>query len=106
MKKDENKIYTKPQYKCAICNEIYDDVQDRMNCEMKCIAKQKEEEKKAAEAKKKAEKDTRKKEVDEAFANFKKLINAYCEDYGPYECTSRADDYNWWPNKFWHHFWF
>ena len=36
MNKDENNMYVKPQYKCAICGEIYDDVQNRMNCEIKC----------------------------------------------------------------------
>ena len=106
MKKDENKIYTKPQYKCAICNEIYDDVQDRMNCEMKCIAKQKEEEKKAAEAKKRAEKDMRKKEVDEALRKFANLVQAYAEDYGSYKIDEETIPNAFWPNKFWHHFWF
>lgn len=109
--KDNNNMYVKPQYKCAICGEIYDDVQDRMNCEMNCIKKQKEEEKAAAEAKKKAEKDARKKEVDEAFENLIKLHGAYVKDYGyyEYECNDidkRTISIPHWPNKFWHHFWF
>lgn len=111
MKNDDNNMYVKPQYKCAICGEIYDDVQNRMNCEMKCLKKKQEEEKKAAEAKKKAEKDARKKEVDEAFENLIKLHDAYIEDYGYYEYERNDIDKSTismphWPNKFWHNFWF
>ena len=75
--KEENKMYAKPQYKCAICGEIYDDVQNRANCEMKCIKKQQEEEKKAAEAKKRAEKNTRQQEVDAALDNAFALVNKF-----------------------------
>ena len=42
--KNENKAYAKPQYKCGICGEIYDSVQERSNCEMMCVKKQQEEE--------------------------------------------------------------
>ena len=59
--KDENKIYTKPQYKCAICGKIYDDVQSRMNCEMSCIKRQKEEE----ERLKREEEERKRKEEEE-----------------------------------------
>ena len=61
--KEENKMYSKPAYKCAICGKIYDNVQDRINCEMACLKKQKEEEKAAAEAKKKAERDEEEREI-------------------------------------------
>lgn len=100
--KNENNMYVKPQYKCAICGKIYDDVQDRVNCEMNCIQKQKEEEKAAAEAKKRAEKDMRKKEVDDAFGNLIKLHEAYVKDYGYYEYEFNIPH---WPNKLWHQFW-
>jgi uncharacterized membrane-anchored protein YhcB (DUF1043 family) len=68
-------------YKCGICGVEYPDVQSRMNCEMKCIKKQQEEEKAAAEAKLKAEKDTRRKEVTEAIDKAVDLIKKYNEDY-------------------------
>ena len=42
---EDNKMYVKPQYKCGICGQTYDSVQERMNCEMTCIKKQQEEEK-------------------------------------------------------------
>lgn len=109
--KDENKIYTKPQYKCAICGKIYDDVQSRMNCEMSCIKRQKEEEKAAAEAKKKAEKSARCTEVSEALDNAYKLMNDYIKDYGSYQYNGKLKDLDslnldFFPSKLWHHFWF
>lgn len=118
MNKDDKKVYVKSQYTCAICGKIYDEVQERMNCEMKCLKKKQEEEKKTAEAKKKAEKDARKKEVDEAFESFMKLYDAYTKDYGRYEFSydttncritinaqpKRYDGY--WPGKILNDFWF
>ena len=111
MKKDENKIYTKPQYRCAICGEIYDSVQGRMNCEMACIKKQKEEEKAAAEAKKKAEKNARQEEVTAALDTAFTLMNKFIEDYGTYKYNGKlneleARNMDFFPSKLWHHFWF
>ena len=68
-------------YKCGICGVEYPDVQSRMNCEMKCIKKQQEEEKAAAEAKLKAEKDARYKEVVKAVESAVKLIESFNTDY-------------------------
>ena len=50
------------------------------------------------------EKETRKKEVDEAFDNYSKLLKAYIKDYGVYSSTTYADDCPWYPNKFWRSF--
>ena len=80
--KDENKIYSKPQYKCGICGTIFDSIEERMNCEANCIKKQKEAAKKAAEAKRKAEKETRKTEVTAAIKRANKLLEEYIKDYG------------------------
>lgn len=79
-----DKMYAKPQYKCAICGEIYDDVRTRMVCESKCLKKQEEEAKKAAEAKKIEEQPARKAEVDKARETYVKLYNEYINDYGEY----------------------
>ena len=80
--KSESSVYVKKiQYKCAICGEVYNDVQSRMNCEIQCLRKQQEEEQKAAEAKLKAEKDSRYREVAEAVDNAVALIAKYNEDY-------------------------
>ena len=106
--KDENKMYSKPQYKCGICGTVFDSIEERMNCEANCIKKQKDEAKKAAEAKKKAEKETRKAEVTDAVKKANELLEEYIQDYGSYEFTSNvADDIKgFWPHKLLHNFWF
>ena len=77
-------IYGKLQYKCGICGKIHDDIESRMKCEMSCINRQKELERKAEAAKKKAEKEARKKELDEAIKHTSKLLEAWNKDYGFY----------------------
>jgi rubredoxin len=109
--KEENKMYAKPQYKCAICGKIYDNVQGRMNCEMECLKKQKEEERAAAEAKKKAEKDSRYNEVNAALDNAYALVNKYVEDYGSFTYGGKYKgldilNMDLFPSKFLHHFLF
>ena len=108
---EENKVYTKPQYTCALCGRAYDEVQERMNCEMKCIKIKQEKEKKAAEEKKKAEKDARQKEVTAALDNAFTLANKFIKDYGMYRYDGKIKDLNLanmdcFPSKLWHHFWF
>ena len=98
-------------YKCAICGEVYNNVQDRMNCEMKCIKKQEEEEKKAAEEKKKAEKNEREQEVNAALDNAYSLVDKYIEDYGSFVYNGKYKglemlNMDFFPSKLWHHFWF
>ena len=109
--KEENKMYSKPAYKCAICGKVYDNVQDRMNCEMACLKKKQEEEKAAAEAKKKAERDARCAEVSKALDNAYKLMNDYIKDYGSYQYNGKLKDLDslnldFFPSKLWHHFWY
>ncbi len=100
----ENKVYCKPAYKCGICDSEYQSVQERMNCEIKCTKKQKEEERKAAEAKKVAEQKLRKEAVDEAIKRAAKLQNDYIKDYGHYEYEGEIVSNVFWPNKIWHFF--
>ena len=87
----ENKMYAKPQYKCAICETIYDELKDRVNCETKCIKKQEEEAKKAAELKKKAEHDAREADVDAKVKAAIEAITAYTKDYGFYTYANEKD---------------
>lgn len=107
----EDKIYTKPQYKCAICGKIYDNVQERMNCEMACLKKQQEEAKKAAEAKKNAERDTDFTEASNAIDNAYTLVNKCIEKHGSFRYNGKLKDLDalnldFFPSKLWHHFWF
>ena len=97
---------TNYKYVCAICDTPHSSIQDRANCEMACLKKLQEEERKAAEAKKKAEKAARKTEVDEALKKFSKLAEAYAKDYGSYEYDGNAVPGMMWPSKLWHHFWY
>lgn len=108
---NENKMYTKAQYKCGVCGEIYDSIQDRMNCEMKCLKKQEQEAKAAADAKKKAEQNARRTEVTKALENAYTLLSKYIKDYGSYEYNGNLKDLdmsamNHFPSKLWHYFWF
>lgn len=107
---EENKMYATPKYKCGICGEIYDSIEERMNCESKCLKKQKEEERKAAEAKKKAEKEARQTEVNKALEDAYALLNKFVDDYGSYTYSGKLDDVSmlnmdYFPIKLWHHFW-
>ena len=110
----ENNMYFKPQYKCAICGEIYDDLKKRINCETACLKKQEEEEKRAMEAKKKEEQAVRKAEVDELIKKTAEAIEKYVEDYGGYE-FELEEDYEinleencecdcMWPSRIMHYF--
>ena len=101
----------KPQYTCGVCGANYDSIQERAECEMTCVKKIKEEERKAAEAKKKAEKETRQQEVTAALDNAFALMNKFMEDYGTYHYNGKIKDLNaanmdFFPSKLWHHFWF
>ena len=90
----ENKMYSKLQYKCGICDTVYNSIEERVKCETACLKKKKEEERKAAEMKKQQEQKARKKEVDEAVKKAKELKDKYVEDYGCYVncCTMSYDD--------------
>ena len=98
---EENKIYCRQAYKCGICGNEYESVQSRMNCEMACIKRQKEEERKAEEAKKAAEQKLRKEAVTEAIKRAAKLMNDYVKDYGHYEYEGEIVPNVFWPSKIW-----
>lgn len=100
----ENNMYTRPMYKCAICDTVHETVADRMKCEQACLKRQEEEEKRAAIAKRQAEQKDRKAEVDAALKNFTKLAQAYANDYGCYEYDNEPLENVFWPNKLWHYF--
>ena len=64
------------------------------------IEQKKKEEKEFREAQLALEKETRKKEVDDAIAKCKTLVKAYMHDYGIYSFTSTDDD-TIFSSKFW-----
>lgn len=90
---DTAKTAFKPMYKCALCDAVYESIEDRVKCEMACLEKKKKEEAKAAEEKKKAERAARKAEVDAAIEKAEELLNKYVADYGSYNVGNRLLDF-------------
>ena len=98
-------------YYCGVCGKRFKDIESRNNCEMACLKKQKEEEKKAAEAKKNAEKDADLAEASSTIDNAYALINKCIEKYGAFRYNGKLKDLDalnldFFPSKLWHHFWF
>ena len=91
-------------YECPYCGTEYGEPSDLARCILSCEEKKKIEEEKKREEKLTAEKNARKKEVDEAIANCKVLIKAYMHDYGVYSFTSSGDD-EIFSSKFWNWIW-
>lgn len=100
----ENKMYAKPMYKCAFCENVYEDAIERARCELQCAKELEEEAKKAAELKKKQEQDARHKEVVEAYDRFHELLDKYTEDYGTFVLNSNINIPTF--GKLIDHFWF
>ncbi len=63
------------------------------------VAKKEEEEEKRAKLE--AEKATRKKEIDDAFETYKKLLTAYMDDYGVYSGVYEDGVFDLFSSKFW-----
>lgn len=108
---ENNSIYSKPMYKCAVCGEVYDSIVDRMNCEMKCIKLQEEEKKKAEAEKKAAEKKSDFTEASAALDNAFTLVNKCIEKHGIFKYNGKLKDLDFinmdlFPSKLFHHFWF
>ena len=47
------------------------------------------------------QKESRRKEVDEALKKYNELLKAYLADYGTYRSEEFSNDFAWYPNKFW-----
>ena len=69
------------------------------------IEQKKKEERELKEAQLVLEKETRKKEVDEAISKCRELIKAYMHDYGIYSYTSDDDTNSLFSSKFWNWVW-
>lgn len=91
-------------YECPYCGTEYEIPSDLAHCILSCEEKKKIEEEKKRKEKLTAEKNARKKEVDEAIANCKVLIKAYMHDYGVYSFTSSEND-EIFSSKFWNWIW-
>jgi hypothetical protein len=87
-------------YICPYCKEAHETPGGLARCILDCEEKKKIEEEAKQKAKLVAEKEARKKEVDDALQNYKKLLSAYMDDYGIYSFKS-DDDFDIFNSKFW-----
>jgi glucose-6-phosphate isomerase len=92
---------TKKEYTIEELEAQYKLAEEKRNALKQQIEQKKKEEEELREAKLVLEKDTRKKEVDEALEKYKKLLKAYIDDYGIYSCTTDGDAFDLFNTKFW-----
>ena len=69
-------------YTCPYCNEEYTIPSDLAHCILSCEDKKKREEEERRKAELALEKETRRKEVIDAYKHFEKLRSDYLKDYG------------------------
>ena len=93
----ENKMYSKPQYKCGICDKTYDSIAERMKCEAACLRRIELEEKRQAEIKMREEKAERTAKLNNLYDQFVNEYYAYIQDYGSYSYSGedRTNKINW-----------
>lgn len=87
-------------YICPYCKGAHETPGGLARCILDCEEKKKIEEEIAKKAKLDAEKEARKKEVDDALQNYKNLLAAYIDDYGIYSFKS-DDNFDIFNSKFW-----
>ena len=92
---------TKKEYTIEELEDQYKLAEEKRNAIKKQIEQRKKEEKELREAQLALEKDTRKKEVDDALKKYKMLLRAYMRDYGVYSYTSDDDVFDLFSSKFW-----
>ena len=78
--------------------KMYEDSLKESDTLGEMLKKKEQEEADRKKAQLALEKEARKKEVDEAFENYNKLLKAYIEDYGSYSTTT---DMDWFPKSLW-----
>lgn len=72
------------KYYCGVCKASYDTIDERAKCEAKCIEKRKADEEKRKKAELEKVKEARIAEVNQAYDNYRKLLNAYLNDYNEF----------------------
>lgn len=94
----ENKMYSKPRYKCGVCDKVYDSIAERMKCEAACLKRIELEEKRQAEMKMREEKAERTAKLNSLCDQFITEHNAYVRDYGSYNYNGKYHNEVTWPN--------
>ena len=72
------------KYTCALCGKHYATVEERNECEARCIRKQKEEAKKIAAQEKAKQQEADAKKIREDFKALSDAISEYVEKYDEY----------------------
>ena len=80
--------------------KMYEDSLKESNALGEMLRQKEKDEEDRKKAQLALEKENRKKEVDEAFENYTKLLKAYIKDYGSYHTTSDDCDMIF-PGRFW-----
>ena len=87
-------------YKCEICNNTYENLEERIACETKCLADRKIAEEKRKKAELEEKKEARKAEVAEAQKKYLELLEAYVEDYGMFSLEMSGGIFPHWTDYF------
>ena len=74
----------KKTYKCEYCNKEYSSPIERAKCEIACETRIKKEQEEKRKKELELVKETRHKEVEEAFEHYATLKREYIRDYGSY----------------------
>ena len=95
---------TKKEYTIEELEAQYKEAEEKRKVLKEQIEQKKREEEELREAQLALEKETRKREVDEAITKCKELVKAYMHDYGIYSFSSTDDDAIF-SSKFWNWIW-
>lgn len=80
----KNNIVGKPMYKCGICGKVYDNIEDRMNCEKKCIHDLKVKNEKIKQEQKEKERKSMEDSINGLANQYYNMIDKYINIYHTY----------------------
>ena len=93
----------KKDYTIEELEQQYAAIEEKRNALQQQIEQKKREEQELRDAQLAMEKEDRKKEVDDALENYKKLLRAYMRDYGMYSYSADDEIFDLFGPKFWNH---
>jgi hypothetical protein len=76
------------EYICAICGTKYKDLEERINCEIECLAQRKADEEKRKKLELEQAKEARLSEIENAYKCYKELYAKFVKDYEEYPITT------------------
>ena len=85
---DDNKIYAKTMYKCGVCGNTYEELEDRVACESACLKKKKAEAAREKALKYEAEKKKHYEDTVDACRKAEDMIHEHMKQYGEFNLPS------------------